>query len=52
MLTEKDLALRLLQTAVAQLFPQTLASIPTEELLNQLQEVQEPPPKWELPPDR
>ncbi|KAF6111779.1 thymus, brain and testes associated [Phyllostomus discolor] len=40
---EKDLALGLLQTAVAQLLPQPLVSIPTEKLLNQLQEVQEPP---------
>nr|XP_023448088.2 protein TBATA isoform X2 [Dasypus novemcinctus] len=40
---EKDLALGLLQTAVAQLLPQPLISIPTEQLLCQLQEVQEPP---------
>ncbi|XP_020017307.1 protein TBATA isoform X1 [Castor canadensis] len=39
---EKDLALGLLQTAVAQLLPQPLTSIPEEKLLNQLQEVQEP----------
>jgi hypothetical protein len=41
-LSEKDLALGLLQTAVAQLLPQPLTSIPEEKLLNQLQEVQEP----------
>nr|XP_054098931.1 protein TBATA isoform X6 [Callithrix jacchus] len=47
---EKDLALGLLQTAVAQLLPQPLVSIPTEKLLNQLQEMQEPPQeKQELP---
>ncbi|XP_054584929.1 protein TBATA [Eptesicus fuscus] len=40
---EKELALGLLQTAVAQLLPQGLVSIPTEKLLNQLQDVQEPP---------
>ncbi|XP_005390104.1 PREDICTED: protein TBATA isoform X4 [Chinchilla lanigera] len=40
---EKDLALGLLQTAVAQLLPQPLESIPAETLLDQLQEVQEPP---------
>ncbi|XP_006835921.1 PREDICTED: protein TBATA [Chrysochloris asiatica] len=40
---EKDLALGLLQTAVAQLLPQPLVSIPTQKLLNQLQEVQESP---------
>ncbi|XP_069876523.1 protein TBATA isoform X2 [Dipodomys merriami] len=39
---EKDIALGLLQTAVAQQFPQPLTSIPEERLLNQLQEVQEP----------
>ncbi|XP_048192544.1 protein TBATA [Perognathus longimembris pacificus] len=39
---EKDVALGLLQTAVAQLLPQPLMSIPEEKLLNQLQEVQEP----------
>lgn len=44
-LTEKELALGLLQTAVAQLLPQGLVSIPTEKLLNQLQDVQEPPPE-------
>ncbi|XP_023619351.1 protein TBATA [Myotis lucifugus] len=38
---EKELALGLLQTAVAQLLPQGLVSIPTETLLNQLQEVQD-----------
>ncbi|XP_051009066.1 protein TBATA [Acomys russatus] len=40
---EKDLALGLLQTAVAQLLPQPLPSIPAEKLLNQLQELQELP---------
>lgn len=40
-LTEKELALGLLQTAVAQLLPQGLVSIPTEKLLYQLQDVQE-----------
>ncbi|XP_010604431.1 protein TBATA [Fukomys damarensis] len=40
---EKDLALGLLQTAVAQLLPQPLESIPAETLLDQLQEVQQPP---------
>ncbi|XP_023402811.1 protein TBATA isoform X1 [Loxodonta africana] len=40
---EKDLALGLLQTAVAQLLPQPLVSIPTEKLLNQLQEAQDTP---------
>ncbi|XP_059982313.1 protein TBATA [Lagenorhynchus albirostris] len=39
---EKDRALGLLQTAVAQLLPQALVSIPSEKLLNQLQEIQEP----------
>uniref|UniRef100_A0A452TRH7 Thymus, brain and testes associated n=1 Tax=Ursus maritimus TaxID=29073 RepID=A0A452TRH7_URSMA len=39
---EKDLALGLLQTAVAQLLPQPLDSIPMEKLLDQLQEVQDP----------
>lgn len=39
---EKDMALGLLQTAVAQLLPQPLVSIPEEKLLNQLQEIQEP----------
>ncbi|XP_007454764.1 PREDICTED: protein TBATA [Lipotes vexillifer] len=39
---EKDMALGLLQTAVAQLLPQALVSIPAEKLLNQLQEIQEP----------
>ncbi|XP_029056838.1 protein TBATA isoform X3 [Monodon monoceros] len=38
---EKDMALGLLQTAVAQLLPQALVSIPAEKLLNQLQEIQE-----------
>lgn len=51
-LTEKDLALRLLQTAVDQLLPQALVSIPTEQLLNQLQEIQEPPQEREQPPYR
>ncbi|XP_038199552.1 protein TBATA isoform X2 [Arvicola amphibius] len=40
---EKDLALGLLQTAVAQLIPQSLPTLPEEKLLNQLQELQEPP---------
>ncbi|XP_076772659.1 protein TBATA isoform X2 [Arvicanthis niloticus] len=40
---EKDLALGLLQTAVAQLIPQSLPTIPAEKLWNQLQELQEPP---------
>ncbi|XP_069317031.1 protein TBATA [Eulemur rufifrons] len=40
---EKDLALGLLQTAVAQLLPQPLTSLPAERLLNQLEEVQESP---------
>ncbi|XP_052599897.1 protein TBATA [Peromyscus californicus insignis] len=39
---EKDLALGLLQTALAQLIPQPLLSLPEENLLNQLQELQEP----------
>ncbi|XP_059948078.1 protein TBATA [Mesoplodon densirostris] len=39
---EKDVALGLLQTAVDQLLPQALVSIPAEKLLNQLQEIQEP----------
>ncbi|XP_032986819.1 protein TBATA isoform X1 [Rhinolophus ferrumequinum] len=47
---EKDLALRLLQTAVDQLLPQALVSIPTEKLLNQLQEVQELPQERVQPP--
>ncbi|XP_019567977.2 protein TBATA isoform X1 [Rhinolophus sinicus] len=47
---EKDLALRLLQTAVDQLLPQALVSIPTEQLLNQLQEIQEPPQEREQLP--
>ncbi|XP_054515436.1 protein TBATA isoform X6 [Pan troglodytes] len=47
---EKDLALGLLQTAVAQLLPQPLVSIPTEKLLNQLQEVHEPPQEKQEPP--
>ncbi|KAM5240492.1 protein TBATA [Hipposideros larvatus] len=46
---EKDLALRLLQIAVAQLLPQALVSLPTEQLLNQLQEVQGPPQEREQP---
>uniref|UniRef100_A0A8C3YKY4 Thymus, brain and testes associated n=1 Tax=Catagonus wagneri TaxID=51154 RepID=A0A8C3YKY4_9CETA len=40
---EKDMALGLLQTAVAQLLPQPLVSIPAEKLLSQLQEIQGPP---------
>lgn len=40
--SEKDLALGLLQTAVAQLIPQPLSSIPAEKLWNHLQELQEP----------
>ncbi|XP_052020084.1 protein TBATA isoform X1 [Apodemus sylvaticus] len=40
---EKDLVLGLLQTAVAQLMPQPLPSIPAEKLWNHLQELQEPP---------
>ncbi|XP_045424340.1 protein TBATA [Lemur catta] len=40
---ERDLALGLLQTAVAQLLPKPLTSIPAERLLNQLEEVQESP---------
>ncbi|XP_023060533.2 protein TBATA isoform X4 [Piliocolobus tephrosceles] len=47
---EKDLALGLLQTAVAQLLPQPLVSIPTEKLLNQLQDVQQPPQEKQEPP--
>nr|XP_055209538.1 protein TBATA isoform X13 [Gorilla gorilla gorilla] len=47
---EKDLTLGLLQTAVAQLLPQPLVSIPTEKLLNQLQEVREPPQEKQEPP--
>ncbi|XP_016077165.1 PREDICTED: protein TBATA [Miniopterus natalensis] len=46
---EKDLALRLLQTAVAQLLPKALVSIPTEKLLNQLQKVQESPQERQEP---
>ncbi|XP_061261231.1 protein TBATA isoform X5 [Bos javanicus] len=38
---EKDMALGLLQTAVAQLLPQPLVPIPAEKLLNQLLEVQD-----------
>lgn len=38
---EKDMALGLLQTAVAQLLPQPPVSIPEEKLLNQLLEVQD-----------
>ncbi|XP_037660736.1 protein TBATA isoform X2 [Choloepus didactylus] len=38
---DKDLVLGLLQMAVAQLLPQPLISIPTEQLLGQIQEVQE-----------
>lgn len=40
-LTEKDMALGLLQTTVAQLLPQPLVPIPAEKLLNQLLEVQD-----------
>ncbi|XP_022273241.1 protein TBATA isoform X12 [Canis lupus baileyi] len=47
---EKDLALGLLQTAVAQQFPQPLASIPLEKLLHQLQEFQEPSQEKKQPP--
>ncbi|XP_002913793.1 protein TBATA [Ailuropoda melanoleuca] len=47
---EKDLALGLLQTAVAQLLPQPLDSIPMEKLLDQLQEVQEPSQERQQPP--
>nr|XP_035939855.1 protein TBATA [Halichoerus grypus] len=47
---EKDLALGLLQTAVAQLLPQPLDSIPVEKLLDQLQEVQEPSQERQQPP--
>ncbi|KAM8956549.1 protein TBATA isoform 6-T8 [Lycaon pictus] len=47
---EKDLALGLLQTAVAQQFPQPLASIPLEKLLHQLQEFQEPSQEKQQPP--
>ncbi|XP_042636860.1 protein TBATA [Orycteropus afer afer] len=46
---EKDLALGLLQTAVAQLLPQPLVSIPAEKLLNQLQEVQNPSQEKQQP---
>ncbi|XP_053779414.1 protein TBATA [Desmodus rotundus] len=46
---EKDLALGLLQAAVAQLLPQPLVSIPTEKLLHQLREVQEPPQERQQP---
>ncbi|XP_016871336.1 protein TBATA isoform X3 [Homo sapiens] len=49
---EKDLALGLLQTAVAQLLPQPLVSIPTEKLLSQLPEVHEPPQEKQEPPCR
>ncbi|CAK7303128.1 Protein TBATA [Vulpes lagopus] len=47
---EKDLALGLLQTAVAQQFPQPLVSIPLEKLLHQLQEFQEPSQEKQQPP--
>ncbi|VFV20962.1 Hypothetical predicted protein [Lynx pardinus] len=47
---EKDLALGLLQTAVAQLVPQPLDSIPVEKLLDQLQEGQEPSQERKQPP--
>nr|XP_048307665.1 protein TBATA [Myodes glareolus] len=40
---EKDLVLGLLQTGVAQLISQPLPALPAEKLLNQLQELQEPP---------
>ncbi|XP_016829889.1 protein TBATA [Cricetulus griseus] len=40
---EKDLALGLLQTAVAQLISQPSPCLPAEQLLNQLQELQKPP---------
>ncbi|XP_075389542.1 protein TBATA [Tenrec ecaudatus] len=46
---EKDLALGLLQAAVAHLLPQPLVSIPTEKLLNQLQDVQKSTPEKEQP---
>ncbi|XP_004383319.1 protein TBATA [Trichechus manatus latirostris] len=46
---EKDLALGLLQTAVAQLLSQPLVSIPTEKLLNQLQEAQDAPQEKQQP---
>nr|KAF6322927.1 thymus, brain and testes associated [Pipistrellus kuhlii] len=46
---EKALALGLLQTAVAQLLPQGLDSIPTEKLLSQLQDIQEPPSETQQP---
>lgn len=41
--SEKDLALGLLQTAVAQLISQPSPCLPAEQLLNQLQELQKPP---------
>ncbi|XP_039089227.1 protein TBATA isoform X2 [Hyaena hyaena] len=47
---EKDLALGLLQTAVAQLLPQSLDSIPVEKPLDQLQEGQEPSRERQQPP--
>ncbi|XP_044092506.1 protein TBATA [Neovison vison] len=47
---EKDLALGLLQTAVAQLLPQPLDSLPVEKLLHQLHEVQEPSQERQQPP--
>ncbi|KAF4018893.1 hypothetical protein G4228_010440 [Cervus hanglu yarkandensis] len=54
---EKDMALGLLQTAVAQLLPQPPVSIPEEKLLNQLLEVQDSlqersqlPYRWESYP--
>ncbi|XP_008056051.1 protein TBATA [Carlito syrichta] len=47
---EKDLALGLLQTAVAQLLPQSLTSISAEKLLDQLQEAQEPLQEKQKPP--
>ncbi|XP_053063649.1 protein TBATA isoform X2 [Acinonyx jubatus] len=47
---EKDLALGLLQTAVAQLLPQPLDSISVEKLLDQLQEGQEPSQERKQPP--
>ncbi|KAK2498080.1 hypothetical protein MC885_006507 [Smutsia gigantea] len=46
---EKDLALGLLQTAVAQFLPQPLVSIPAEKLRNQLQKAQESPQERQQP---
>uniref|UniRef100_A0A8C5LF42 Thymus, brain and testes associated n=1 Tax=Jaculus jaculus TaxID=51337 RepID=A0A8C5LF42_JACJA len=45
---EKDLALRLLQTAVAQLLPHPLTSIPAEKLLSHLQDIQDLTPEKQL----